>query len=88
MSIYTLIDGTSLVAGALAEQFNLPTPLSDNRGGIFWIFRPDMSGKTKIITSWLSDISCPLKKILCVMEPQPSGNGQVVSCHHFYNQQG
>ena len=75
-----------LVAGALSEQLNLPSPVCGNAGDIFWIYRPDMSNKTKTITSWLSNVSCPLKKLFVVVEQNPNNIGQMISCHHFYNQ--
>ena len=75
-----------LVAGALSEQLNLRTPLNNDAGDIFWLYRPDMSNKTKSITSWFSDASCSLKRLFCVIEPHSDRIGHKISCHHFYNQ--
>ena len=75
-----------LIAGALSEQLNLPSFENVNKGDVFWLYRPDMSNKAKTITSWFSDISSPLKKIFCVIEPHPKGSGHLISCHHFFNQ--
>ena len=76
-----------LIAGSLSEQLNLSLSESDNLGDIFWIYRPDMSHKTQIITSWFSNISCSLKKLFVVIEPNQNKKGNLVSCHHFYNQE-
>ena len=74
-----------LVAGSLSEQLNLGTPLNNDAGDVFWFYRPDMSNKTKSITSWFADASCSLKRLYCVIEPRSDGTGHKVSCHHFHD---
>ena len=75
-----------LVAGAFSEQLNLPlSGAAKTSGDYFWIYRPDMSMKTRAITNWLADVSCSLKKVLCIVEPKPDRSGQLISLHHFYN---
>lgn len=86
MQIEDLLAVPDLIAGALYEQFKLPNPGLELAGDVSWMYRPDMSQKTKEITSWFSNVSCPLRKFLVVVEPGRDDSGQVVSVHHYYNQ--
>ncbi|MCP4083420.1 MAG: hypothetical protein GY743_24645 [Planctomycetaceae bacterium] len=88
MQLEDLLAVPDLIAGSLYEQFKLPNPRFVLTGDVFWMYRPDMSPKTKDITLWFSSVSCPLKKILAIIEFGVDNNDQVVSVHHHYNQIG
>lgn len=75
-----------LAAGAINEQMsaklNDPVKLHD----VFWIRNGSLSDKTNEIAWWLAGSTHPLKRLLCVVEPNGNSDGHTVSWFHFYNQ--
>ena len=74
-----------LIAGSLSEQLLLPSVRDKLAGDNFWIYRPDMTDKTKSITEWFADVSSSLRKIFIVIEPSKIGSSNTISTHHFYD---
>jgi len=72
-----------LIAGALAEQFDLRT---EKASKVFWIHRGDFSDKTRRITWWFSDTKNPLKRLVYIIDPTEKGGKYKYSFFHFHNQ--
>lgn len=75
-----------MIAGSISEQLYLKATDPSELSEIFWMHRGDFSDKTRSITWWLSYPKNPLKKLIFIIEPEKTGNGNIVTVHHFYNQ--
>ncbi|MBI5714248.1 MAG: hypothetical protein HZC38_12625 [Chloroflexi bacterium] len=86
MQLEDLATIPDMIAGAIAEQINLPPVLTPNDSKIFWIHRGDYSTKTSFITMWLTDVTKPLKKLFCLIDATPDSDELKISLFHFHNQ--
>jgi len=87
LQIEDLLAIPDLVAGALSEQLTVRANDPAELTGVFWMHRGDFSEKTRNITWWLSDASQPLKRLVCVVDPNQNGSAHLLSWYHFHNQE-
>ena len=86
MQIEDLLAIPDLIAGAISEQLKLrasdPKEIPDS----FFIFRPDYTEKSSIISWWFSTCNKPLKRLLFVIDPSKDHKHHLVSFYHFHSQ--
>lgn len=74
-----------LIAGAIAEQLILPRDDVSLPSNVFWMMSPALTGKASAITWWLSDARQPLRRLVCIIDPDESA-GWRMSWFHFEDQ--